>query len=353
MPILTEEELEGLTIEQSVFHIVGPNKQEHFQLLEAFDASPYAEFFLERIRSVVGGNSYVFLADSPVRTQLGRIEASPSAFQVESEKLAIAFNEVHGGATAVGAFLLFSLMSSAGRVFALLKFEDEKVLGYGFKNGVSGRPVPTFDEIKRNFVQNRNALQKAALIRLKAEGRADEQDYISVVDRQNPQRPAAYFEGFLHVKRLHTESDLTQKLVRITKAVVQKHKDLLPPDALKGLSQRLYDASQSGAKVDADRPQDWLSSIVGPLPDDSPVLKDFHAALKRERIQGESFSLKKGAVAAPRNRRVETFLGVKVVFPVGLQESVVNVDLEKGEIIIRDEITVNDVEIFNTPRESA
>lgn len=348
MSILSEEDLGGLTIEQSVFHIVGPKMEEHFQLLEAFDASPYADFFLERIRSVAGGNSYVFLADSPVQTQLGRIQASADAFQEESEKLATSFNTAHGGAAAVGAFLLFSLMCPTGRVFALLKFDDEKVLGYGFQVGISGRPAPTFDEIKRNFVQNRNALQKAALIRLKGSGGAD----ISVVDRQNPQRPAAYFEGFLHVKRLHTENDLTQKLVRLTKEVAQKHKALLPPNALKNLSQRLYEASQSEANIDASRPQDWLSSIVGPLADDSPMVKHFKAALKRERMEGESFSLKKGAVSAPRNRRVETISGVKVVFPVGLQESVVTVDVEKGEIIIRDEITVNDVDISKTPRES-
>lgn len=346
--ILSAEELDKLVIEQSVFHIVGPNTEEHFQLLEAFDASPYTDFFLERIKSVVAGNGYIFLADSPVQTQLSRIQVSATAFQEESEKLATAFNKAHGGAAAVGAFLLFSLMCPTGRVFALLKFDDEKVLGYAFKMGASGRPAPTFDEIKRNFVQNRNALQKAALIRLKDDGTAD----ISVVDRQNPQRPAAYFEGFLHVKRLHTENDLTRKLVQLTKTIAQKHKDLLPPEALKNLSQRLYDASQSGAKIDAERPQDWLSSIVGPLADDSLVIKDFKAALKREGMQSESFALKKGAVSAPKNRRVETVSGVKIIFPVGLKESVVAIDVKKGEIVIRDEITVNDVEIIKAPRES-
>ncbi|BAU38742.1 hypothetical protein APT_01660 [Acetobacter pasteurianus NBRC 101655] len=348
MSILSEEDLNGLVIEQSVFHIVGPKTEEHFQLLEAFDASPYADFFLERIRSVAGGNSYVFMADSPVKTQLGRIHASADTFQEESEKLATAFNTAHGGSAAVGAFLLFSLRCPTGRVFALLKFDDEKVLGYGFKPGLTGRPAPTFDEIKRNFVQNRNALQKAALIRL----HGDDEATISVVDRQNPQRPAAYFESFLHVKRLHTEDDLTQKLVKLTKKVVQAHKQSLPPDSLKNLSQRLYDASQSGISFDAERPQDWLTTIIGPLAENSPVIESFKAEIKRERMAGESFSLKKGAVSAPKNRRVETVNGVKIIFPLGLNGSVVTVDTEKSEIIIRDEITVDDVEISRPTRES-
>src|SRR5262245_31245261 len=104
MACLSDEDLDSLRIEQSVFHIVGPG-DEHFQLLEAFDASPHASFFLGRIRSVNIGNHYCFLPDSPVRAQLGRIDADASAFQDESEKLATAFNAAHGGATAIGAFL--------------------------------------------------------------------------------------------------------------------------------------------------------------------------------------------------------------------------------------------------------
>lgn len=344
MACLSDEDLEGLRIEQSVFHIVGPG-DEHFQLLEAFDASPHASFFLGRIRAVNSGNRYRFLDDAPVRAQLGRIAEDATAFQDESEKLATAFNEAHGGATAIGAFLLFTLSCPSGRVFALLKFEDEKVLSYGLKEGRSGKPAPTFGEIERTFVQNRNALQKAALIRL-----GSENDAVFVVDRQNPQRPAAYFERFLHVRRLRTEGELTQAIVEATRKVAIKHKKLLPPEALKTLSQRLFDASQSGAAVDGERAADWFMNIVGPLPDDSPILKDFRAELAREGMAGESFKLEKGAVAPPRNRRVETENGVKVIFPATLQDSMVSIDEARGQIIIRDQIVLNDVELANRPR---
>lgn len=339
MPCLSDEDLDGLQIEQSVFHIVGPGS-EHFQLLEAFDAGQFASFFLGRIRSVNGGNRYCFLDDAPVRAQLGRIDADVAAFQEESERLATAFNEAHGGATAVGAFLVFTLACPTGRVFALLKFEDEKVLSYGLKEGRSGKPAPTFDEIKRTFVQNRKALQKAALIRLD-----DTEDVVFVVDRQNPQRPAAYFERFLHIRRLRSEEELTQKLVEITCTIARKHKGTLPTDSLKSLSQRLFNASQSGGDVDGESADEWFMSIVGPLPSDSPVLKDFRAELAREGMAGESFKLAKGAVQAPRNRRIETAGGVKVTFPTTLAGSLVKVDEENGKIIIQDQIVLNDVEL--------
>jgi len=204
MAFLDELELDSLHIQQSVFHIVGPGS-EHFQLLSAFNAAPYAPFFLRRIKSVNGGNRYRFLDDASVRAQLARVAADPNAFQGESERLATAFNAAHGGNTAVGAFLVFALTCSGGQLFALLKFEDEKVLSYDFKTSATGHPTPTFGEIERTFVENRNALQKAALIRLK-----EDADEICVVDRQNPQRPAAYFEQFLLVRRSRSEAELTQ-----------------------------------------------------------------------------------------------------------------------------------------------
>jgi hypothetical protein len=340
MTFLTEDELAGLGIEQSVFHIVGPSKEDHFKLLAAFDAADHADFFLGRIRSIHGGNRYRFLADSPVRAQLGRIDANAAAFQDESEKLAIAFNEEHGGGTAIGAFLLFSLSCPTGRLFALLKFEDERVLSYDFNDSAGDKPAPTFDEIKRTFVQNRNALQKAALIRLD-----NQKDIVFVTDRQNPARPAAYFERFLHVQRLRTEDELTKAAINVARKVIMKHKDALPPDVVKTLSQRLYDASESGAKVDGEKADDFLQSITGPLPDDSPILKNFQRELHREGMAGESFKLMKGAVQKPRNRRVETKSGVKVIFPSELQNSIIQINEAKGEILIRDQITLNDVEL--------
>ena len=65
---------------------------------------------------------------------------------------------------------------------------------------------------------------------------------------------------------------------------------------------------------------------------------------------GESFMLQKGAVRAPRNRRVETASGVKVTFPASLKDSVIRVDASKGEIIIRDKITIDDVDLERNPR---
>lgn len=346
MGFFTDEELSSLSIEQSVFHVVGP-RQEHFQLLTAFEAGRHASFFLGRVRSVNAGNRYEFLPDAPVRAQLARMARDSSNFQEESEKLATAFNEAHGGSASVGAFLIFVLRSKTGRAFALLKFEDEKVLSYHYETarGVRAKPKPTFGEVERTFVQNRNALQKAALIRLSRDG-----DQICVVDRQNPQRPAAYFEQFLLARRQRTEVELTKALIDLTRNIALKHKDALPRETLRNLSQRLFDASQAEGAVDGENSSAWLQSILGPLPADSPMIRELDAALKREGMAGESFVLQRNAVPRPKNRRVETASGVKLTFPASLQESIVSVNPARGEIIIKDQITIDDFEVVTRAR---
>ncbi|MDO8970978.1 MAG: nucleoid-associated protein, partial [Saprospiraceae bacterium] len=338
MSFLTQAEIDALRITRSVFHIVGPGEA-HFQLLSEFDATKFASFFLERVRSVNVGNSYKFLADSPVRTQLQRILIDPRSFQEESENLATAFNRAHGGAAAIGAFLIFVLETTNKVVFAFLKFDDERVISYDFKKVDGGRPKPTFGEIERTFVANRNALQKAALIQI-----GDPDDQICVVDRQNPQKPAAYFENFLLAIRSRTETQMTSEFTKIAIEAIRKHKSDLPPDAGKLAYERLYTAAQNNVLVDAEKIDEWFTTIVGPLPANSPVLKYFKSKLKKNGLGGESFKFEKGALAPPRRRRIETASGIKLAFPINLPKSVVSIDSVKGVITINDRITVDDLD---------
>ncbi|WP_425991138.1 hypothetical protein [Afipia sp. DC4300-2b1] len=151
-------------------------------------------------------------------------------------------------------------------------------------------------------------------------------------------------------RRQRTEQELTKTIIDVTRNLAEKYKDSLPPGTSKNIVQRLYDASQSGGSVDGDNVANWLTSIVGPLPDDSPIIKDFTARLKREGMAGESFVLQKNAIQPPRNRRVETASGVKLTFPVSLTSSVISVNRDKGEIIIKDTITLDDVELSTSGR---
>ena len=179
-----------MRFDKALFHIVGPG-DEHFKLLEAFDAGQHANFFLDRVRSIHSGSRYDFLPDFPCGHNWPVSPTTARDFRKRAKSLR-PLSTRNGGSTAVGAFLVLELACQDQELFALMKFEDEKVLSYDFVKGKSGKPHPTFGALERTFVQNRNALQKAALVRLGSSA-----DEICIVDRQNPARPAAYFEQFL------------------------------------------------------------------------------------------------------------------------------------------------------------
>ncbi len=209
MAFFEEEQLAGMRIDRMVFHLVGPRPSD-FVRLEAMDPGRFAAFFIDRIRSVNSGAEYLFSDASATRERLHRIAEDPSLFQEESEKLAEDFQHKHGGGTAAGAFLVFILSAGGSQFFALLKYDDETVLTYDVEEGDDGRKRVTLDALERTFVQNNNALQKSALIRL-----TDAGGDLTVFDRQNPQKVARYFEGFLDARRVHDDADLTEKLVQV------------------------------------------------------------------------------------------------------------------------------------------
>lgn len=324
----------NLKIERMVFHLVGP-KPENFVRLEEVKPGRFAPFFLERIQSMGGGARYEFLDASSTRTRLGRIAADPDVFQEESEKLAEDFQLQHGGSTASGAFLVFVLLADGKRLFALLKYDDETVLTYAVEEGRGGRKRVKLDAIERTFVQNRSALQKIALIELSRKG-----GDLIVLDRQNPQKVARYFEGFLGAKRVYDDARLTELLVNATRDVLRENPDLVPENVFNQATRRTYEAAAAGGKLDVDSHKQFLDTVMGaPLPDDHPIIEKFLNRLKRERIEGAPITLDASNVRRPSVRRMNTEKGIRISVPSELVDDLVQVLPDR--VIIKDHVTEN------------
>jgi hypothetical protein len=328
MAFLDDSDLASLEITKMVFHLVGP-KPEQFIRLEAVDPGKFAPFFLERIRSVNAGLPYKFSDASATRTRLDRIAGDAKLFQDESEALADDFQRQHGGTAAAGAFLVFVLKMDSGPAFALLKYDDEQVLTYDFKDGAHGRKRVNLAALERTFVQNREALQKAALIRL-----TDGGGELSVLDRRNQQKVARYFENFLDAVRIHEDAALTEKLVNVTRQLIRENKGLVPPDVYREMSKRTYDAASGGGSLAIDNQKSFLEAVMGQaLPDDSPIVVKYQAALRRERIDGVPVKFDITAVKAPRSLHYDTENDIRIRVPTEMKHKVT---VEKDRIIIND-----------------
>lgn len=335
MAFFDEPQSAALRIEQMVFHLVGPTP-EAFVRLEAIRPGRFGEFFLERIRSVNSGAPYVFSDASATRERLARISADPTVFQDESERLADDFQRKHGGSAAAGAFLVFRLDAAGEEAFALLKYDDETVLTYDVQDAPDGRKRVNLESLERTFVQNREALQKSALIRL-TEGGGE----LTVLDRRNQQKVARYFESFLDATRLHDDAELTEKLVQVTRQVIRENPDLVSPDVRRESNRRSYDAAAGGGKLAVDDQKRFLEAVVGRnLPDDDALLAKFNSALRRARIEGAPVTLDPARVRPPTLVRYVTVNRIQIRVPSDMQQ---RVQIEPNRIIINDRLdTEND-----------
>ena len=329
MAFLNDDELGAYRIEQMVFHLIGPDAS-HFVPLQAIDPGDLHDFFFGRVRAANAGVPYTFSSASAVRTRLQRIIDDQKTFQAESEGLAEDFQSTHGGAAARGAFLILVLKAGDARLFALLKADDENVVSYQVKDDKSGKHHVNLQALQRTFSENRETLQKSALIRLDTDG-----GELVVLDRQNQQKVARYFEVFLGARRLHDDANLTATLVKITRKVILENEGLVTPEVRRTVARRTYDAVAAGGSLDTDNQKAFLDTVVGQtLPADHELVRKFKNALRKARIEGVPVALDKAKLKEPNVRHYKTKSGIRVTAPIEFKELV---EVLADRIIIYDQ----------------
>lgn len=307
MAFLQEEQLESLTIDRMIFHVIGPEENE-LVLLEEIVPGPYADFFIDRLRSTVSGIMFDFLPNSSVLQSLNAIEKDTKVFVAQSKTMAEQFKLGHGKNTSRGVFFTFALSAGEERLFALLKYDHETVLSYTIQTtGSVSRPL--IEELQDTFVQSPQALQKSALIRLTENG-----GEVCVKDRVAPASVTKYFQSFLGARRRFTPEKLTASLAELTKKVAKKCSSELSSDVRKDVRHRLYETIQNQDGFDPSNSEVFLTSVFGPLAENSSIRKEFERELKAARIEGESFNFDRQAVPRPTKRRIVTTEGIEVIF---------------------------------------
>lgn len=323
MAFLTDEQLSTLSLDRMIFHVVGP-EDGHLVLLEEIEPGEHAEFFLERIKATNGGMMFDFLERSPVLASLNEIDIDADKFVAETKALAALFKNAHGKSTSPGAFFMFVLTAGTERLYALIKYDHEKVLSYTVTDTDHGKQA-LIAALTETFVQSPLALQKSAILRLNENG-----GELSVKDRSAPTKVSQYFRTFLGAKRRFTPSDLTEKLCAAAKEVGKKNHAVLSPAVLRGLNQRVYDAVQTISGFNPEDREPFLTAVFGALPEGSKVRTDFEKVLKRERIDSESFDFDRSAVPRPTKKHIVTTEGIEVIWDRQYDDKVKQTSLANG-----------------------
>lgn len=318
MSFLSENELNGLTIERMAFHVVGPG-EDQLILLDEVHPGRFGDFFVDRIRSANTGNMFDFVDASATLTMLREVDGDDGVFLRRSQDLARYFHLGHRGNMSVGVFMVFVLKCGLGnRLFSLVKFDHQSVIHYQLQSVAQNAGV-VLDEVTNTFVKARDAMQKSALVRLNGTG-----GEICVVDRGARDGITGYFQSFLGAQRRFAPSELTKRLYDIVVKVAEEHRDDLPPHVVRNIRKSAYDALQIQAGFDPEVPDAFLAAVYGPLDQTSPVRDTFLKRLRSAKISGESFEFDRRAVTRPSKWRKRTVEGVEIIYDKDREDDLIS-----------------------------
>jgi hypothetical protein len=362
MGLLDQDVLNGITIQRMIFHVVGPT-DEDFQLMDEIDAAGFEDFFLERIRETNVGNRFVFIgAESGVRPSLRTVSEDGDLFVQRTKELTEVFQNGHKAAplSSRGAFIIAQLAGLDTAAFALIKFDDQKVLRFQQTTKSDGGVRAKVTSVNNTFVDDRKAMQKSALIVLTPDG-----GDLAVYDRANKVNVTEYFKTFLGVKRLWTPTDATERLVQALAASVEVHKATMPEDVRRNWRKNLHTVSLVRETIEpGDDLNVFGSQVFGAFWQDADFRKQVDRSLHLKRISGEVIEIDKQRIKPPPMRRLKTRENVMIIYPRQLDDAgqaVVKVDREpdgsatitiKTQGILDDDLTDENIDRRIAPARS-
>ena len=243
----------------------------------------------------------------------------------------------------MGCFFLFELMTNGNKLYAIIKYDNEDVVRYVLDEQQAENQIPRLERFNESFVRKAEAMQKIALIRLSDGEHGGD---IVVRDRSKRTNISGYFKGFLQVKRINSEDELCDKLVGVLKEVFKKHKELLPEGIQKSGVNKIYEVlGRADFDYNAEEPISLLTSIFGPVDEQSPIKKSFSTLSRDYGIDGESFRVIANNIQKPVRRRIETAENVVISYNANHRPEIVDTDDGKKKITITTaRIVIDDVD---------
>jgi len=316
MPFFTDEELDRISIEKMIFHVVGPLQGNAPLILEEISPPQHTAFFLDRILSIASGSRFRFQQHSDFREELVKVNDGATDFAGMSRILAGRFQDEHKGTTKDGVFLVFRLRFGRDHAYAVVKYDHDPVVSYEI-DGRSGRNIPNLTELTHTFVKKPEAMQKSALIRLGRDG-----DQVAVRDRSARDGITDYFRAFLGVRREYERDELTKRLHDAVVNTYRAHESDIPPQIAGTFRQRLFDRLSAGGTFGEDDAAALLTDAFGNAGTSEAIRQTFARQLKALKIDGESFAFSAARLKPPNMRRMITEEGIRIILPEELKDRV-------------------------------
>lgn len=226
---LKQAEKDSLSIEQFIFHILITKEETPKTLSKVILTPEHRQFFCERIAESAEGTQFIFTdikAATPERCnrminksdevefnekpEIGIEDKNNERFIEESIGLAQDFLNHHKNNMSNGALIvaLVNIASDGKQVplISLIKMDNTEVLQYVIEeNEDTGRSEAMFKKILNTFVENKDAVQKIALIDMGEHFKWD-----VLAQERNKQKLSLYFRDFLSITERETDSYWTR-----------------------------------------------------------------------------------------------------------------------------------------------
>lgn len=342
MNFLTDERKKSLFIKRMIFHVVGKSLDEPI-LLEEIAPPEHADFFLERVKSALGGNLFEFKGYSPTELTLRSIVKEEDTFTKLTEALARDFQRLHVGNASTGVFFVFELgVGEEDTIYALIKYDNEDVVRYVL-NQDGDSHVPKLERFQESFVRKPEAMQKIALVSLND----NQGGNVIVKDRSKLTHISDYFQNFLQVRRVNSPEEMSEKLVEAFKKTFKKHRDLLPTEIRKSGVNHIYATfRQAGHCFNSEDYEPLIVAIFGAVDEGSPIRKTLAKNLKEQGIAEESFGVDPERIKKPSRRRLETAEGTQIYYDEehAPEQRPHNDGIRTEIVIVTTEITTDDID---------
>lgn len=315
----SEEEIENLSIDKFIFHVVHHRNAEPI-LLDETPIGDFEDFFLERAMETLQGNRFIFADGSLTRTLLKQVLDDESQFVPVSKTLAQNFHAGRDKRIKPGVMIMMTLVTGQRKLLSVLKYDHEEAVTYDITDDAKA----ILKAIANSFTKSADALQKSALIEI-----VDGDDKIVVVDKTVRHEITDFFRGFLACKRLFDDKQMTQAVAEVVVEVVKKHQNDLPNDITRNVRDRYYDTVQSREKFDAT---EFFAEFFGAY-GSAAVRASFDKGLARRGMEGEVFNFDKGAVKKQRPEKYRTAEGVRIDVPEEASDTVKTNTTAAGTVI--------------------
>lgn len=318
--VLTQAQRDSLLIDNFIFHIIEPDADESDRViwLDEVQLQPrQKDFFLARLREVAEGTQYVFMPDAVhLKEKCEQLVVEPDRFIEISRHVTTDFASRHLGQMSAGVFIVSVVKYLLAphnwqQLVFLVKMDKQPAFTYNYEDR-GGRRVAVVEEVPNSLNDNRNSVQKSALI--DASGKFSWN--VLAFDRVKKPGLGDYFRGFLGVTERQQDAVLTRTAhSRVRKWAKSLPSNMLPPgEDMNTFSGRSLNYLGDHDTFDTD---EYMNAVVRDDDVDrkAVLIGSLREALAEAGVAGQQFRPQPGSLSDRERKQVyKTSEGVTIVF---------------------------------------